>query len=85
MGRQSALKWVQALLLFILPTIPIPADSATVAHWMFLEGSPGTVATGTGTILDSSGNNLNGTPFGGPAYKFKSNISRASALKGNSL
>jgi hypothetical protein len=64
MGRQSALKWVQALLLLILPTIPIPADS-NGSPLKFLEGSPGTVATGTGTVLDSSGNNLNGTPAGG--------------------
>jgi len=45
----------------------------TVAHWRFEEGSPNTVATGADSVLDSSGNNLHGTPSGGPIYRSVSN------------
>lgn len=43
-------------------------DAATVAYWRFEEGTAGTPASGTGIILDSSGNGHDGTPNGGPAY-----------------
>ena len=36
--------------------------AATIAHWRFEEGSADTAASGTGTVLDSSGNDLHGTP-----------------------
>jgi hypothetical protein len=42
---------------------------STVAYWRFEEGSPNMAASGADTILDSSGNNLNGTPIGGPVYR----------------
>ncbi len=40
----------------------------TIAYWRFEEGAANQTATGAGTILDSSGNNLNGTPINGPVY-----------------
>lgn len=61
--------WLVSTLLVAILLIPTPSDSATIAHWKFEEGTPGTVATGTATILDSSGNDLNGTPIGGPIYR----------------
>jgi hypothetical protein len=44
------------------------ARATTVAYWRFEEGSPGAAASGTGAILDSSGNGNNGTPVDGPTY-----------------
>src|SRR4051812_5337764 len=42
--------------------------SSTVAYWRFENGSANAAATGTGTILDTSGNGLNGTAINGPLY-----------------
>ena len=42
--------------------------ATTVGYWRFEEGSAGSAATGTGTILDSSGNGFNGTSMNGPLY-----------------
>lgn len=43
-------------------------EANTLGHWRFEEGLAGSTATGAGSILDSSGNLLHGTPFGDPAY-----------------
>jgi len=43
-------------------------NAATIGDWRFEVGSPGSTATGFNTVLDSSGNNFNGTPFNGPTY-----------------
>jgi len=43
--------------------------ATTIAHWMFDASAPGVTAMGAGSILDSSGNGHNGTPFGGPIYQ----------------
>lgn len=45
------------------------SKAGTVAHWMFEEGTPGATASGVGTIIDSSANNLHGTATGGPTYQ----------------
>src|ERR1022692_583726 len=45
-----------------------PTPAKTVAYYRFEEGTNGYSAFGTNTILDSSGNGLNGTPFGGLVY-----------------
>jgi len=42
------------------------ASATTIAHWRFEEGPVGSGATGS--VLDSSGNGLHGTPFGGLTY-----------------
>jgi hypothetical protein len=44
------------------------AAGSTVAYYRFEEGSPNAVASGTGGVLDSSGNALNGTALNGPTY-----------------
>jgi len=44
------------------------ASGATVAYYRFEEGTTGSAASGSNTILDSSGNGINGTPFNGPVY-----------------
>jgi hypothetical protein len=44
------------------------ACPSTVAYWRFEEGFPYTFATGANSILDSSGNDLHGTPYGCPSY-----------------
>src|SRR5690348_4625996 len=43
--------------------------STTVAYWRFEEGSPGPAPSTPGFVLDSSGNNLNGTAGGEPTYR----------------
>jgi len=45
-----------------------PAGAATVGYWRFEEGVAGQAASGTGTIIDSSGNGNNGTAFNDPIY-----------------
>jgi hypothetical protein len=44
------------------------SSGATVAYYRFEEGTAGAVASGSNTILDSSGNNISGTPSGSPVY-----------------
>jgi len=56
------------LALFVGLAISSRAWGQTVGYYTFSEGTPGNVATGTGTVLDSSGNGFNGTPVDGPTY-----------------
>lgn len=44
-------------------------NAGTVAYWRFEEGQPGAAASGDFSILDSSGNGLDGTPVNGPVYR----------------
>ena len=50
--------------------LALAADShgATVGHWRFDEGSIGSGASGAGSVIDSSGNGLHGTPSNSPVY-----------------
>ncbi len=43
--------------------------AGVVAYWRFEEGAAKTAASGANSILDSSGNGLNGTPVNGPTYQ----------------
>jgi hypothetical protein len=52
----------------IVAALSCSAKASTVGYWRFEEGIPNTPARGTGTIIDSSGNGNNGTPFYGPVY-----------------
>lgn len=45
------------------------SKAGTIAHWEFEEGTPGSTASGVGTIIDSSVNALHGTALGGPTYQ----------------
>jgi len=45
-----------------------PCFATTEAYYRFENGVAGSPATGTGTILDSSGNGLVGTPMNSPVY-----------------
>jgi len=42
--------------------------AATVGNWRFEEGQAGSPASGTGSIIDSSGNGFSGTQMNGPVY-----------------
>ena len=42
---------------------------ATIAYWRFETGPANAAATGSFSILDSSGNGLHGTPFNNPIYR----------------
>lgn len=42
--------------------------AGTVAYWRFEDGDAGQAATGSGSLLDVSGHNLNGTPINGPVF-----------------
>jgi hypothetical protein len=44
------------------------AHAGTEGYWRFEEGTAGSAASGTGTIVDSSGNGNSGTPIDGPLY-----------------
>ena len=52
---------------------PSTRSSTTVAYWQFENGTSGEVASGTDTILDSSGHGLDGTPYGDPVYTLEAN------------
>jgi len=67
-GNMARRMVLPLLLVTLLCARPCAAQSSTVGYWRFEEGSPGAVASGTGTILDSSGNGNNGTPENGPTY-----------------
>lgn len=43
--------------------------ATTIGYWRFEEGTADTVATGSNSVLDSSGNELHGTPVAGPVYR----------------
>ena len=43
------------------------AKAGTIAHWTFEEGTPGSMASGTGTIIDIAGGN-NDTAIDEPTY-----------------
>lgn len=47
----------------------LPASADTVAWWRFEEGVEDARAAGTGSIFDTSGSYLNGTPFDSPIYR----------------
>lgn len=44
-------------------------DAGVVGQWSFEEGPLGSAASGSNSILDSSGNSLHMTPEGGPIYR----------------
>ncbi len=54
---------------FALGLLSASANAAVVAYWRFEEGSAGSAASGSGALLDASGNGLNMTPIGGPIYQ----------------
>lgn len=56
-----------SLLICINAWVP-RASASTIAYYRFEEGRNGNAARGTNTIIDSSGNGLNASPFGGVAY-----------------
>ena len=68
-------------------TIEVPllncTRNATVAYWRFEEGTPGTIPSGVNSVLDSSGNGLDGTPFGHPIYRMVNNPQSTMGLEFN--
>lgn len=58
-----------AMLAFVLATPVSRLPAETVAYYRFETGAAGSTATGAGSILDSSGHGLNGTPVDGPVYR----------------
>ena len=42
---------------------------SVIAHWRFEEGDPNSAASGSASVVDSSGHNLHGTPVNGPIYR----------------
>jgi hypothetical protein len=69
------------LILLLGSTFQI-SHAATVAYYRFEEGANGTLATGTNSIIDSSGHGLNATPVVSPLY---SNNVPASPIQSNRL
>jgi hypothetical protein len=59
------------------------AGAATIGYWRFEGGTAGSPATGASSILDSSGNGLNGTPANGPLYS--SDLPSSAAGTGSKL
>src|SRR6266566_1442147 len=61
-------RWSLGLLVVAGLTVGQVALAGTVAYYRFGDGTNGSTATGSNTILDSSGNGLKGTPFGSVVY-----------------
>jgi hypothetical protein len=78
-------KWRKAIasacLFTMLTILAAPSSAAIVLQFDFSEGTDGQIATGTDSILDSSGNGLHGTPVNGPIYR-KMNDSMALQFDG---
>jgi hypothetical protein len=66
--RISPAKWLLIWCLLCTMGAELSLSASTVAYYRFEEGTNGYTPSGVGTILDSSGNGLNGTPFGGLIY-----------------
>lgn len=56
------------LTLLAISSFSMTSVAATSGYWRFEEGVAGNTASGTDSILDSSGNGNHGTPAGGPTY-----------------
>src|SRR5262245_53173958 len=70
MKFKRTMKWLMPIgCMLALALLPQFSFAATVAYWRFENGMANTAATGNGTILDSSGNNRNGTAINGPLYQ----------------
>ena len=59
-------RYVALALLVML--FPIQVFAGIVGYWSFEHGTANTVAAGSNTILDSSGNGFHGTPYNEPMY-----------------
>lgn len=61
-----------AIYVFAVLAVALGATTSragTIAHWMFEEAPPGTIASGPNSVIDSSVNALHGTALGGPVYQ----------------
>ena len=76
----NTLTWIVSLSVTAASQPVAPATVGTVAFWHFEEGPAGGTAGGTGSIVDSSGHGLNGTPVGGPIYVLDSGSVPGSTL-----
>lgn len=74
---------LSAVVLLTVAVVPQATMAETIADWRLDAGPVGTAATGTGTILDSSGNGLNGTPIGGPIYTADNTVPQSYSLSFN--
>ena len=68
-----ARRWLKTLavvgtVLSLVVALSAPAAATTMAYYRFEEGTPDSIASGTGSIIDSSNGN-HGTPYGGPIYQ----------------
>ncbi len=55
--------------MILAPALPASSAVITTGYWRFDEGVANTVASGAGSVLDSSGSGDDGTPSGGPIYR----------------
>ncbi len=67
--RDKISRLIPAIIMAVLLVPGSAAYATTIAHWTFNEGTPGVTATGSDTVLDSSGNGHHGDPIGGPIYQ----------------
>jgi len=71
-----ARRWLKTLaivgtVLSLVVALSAPAAATTLAYYRFEEGSADSIASGAGSIIDSSGLGNHGTPYGvnGPIYR----------------
>lgn len=65
--------WSRILLSVVALSVYGDLEAGVIAHWRFEEGTDGTNASGSGSILDSSGNNLHLSPVNVARYVGVSN------------
>ncbi len=70
-ARPSAEAILRCMFLLLIYNVMFLNSAAAdiVAYWRFEEGTADSTATGDLSILDSSGRQLHGTPYGGPVYR----------------
>jgi hypothetical protein len=60
---------IPIFVLMVVAYLATTSEGSVVGYWRFEEGAANAVASGSNTVLDSSGNGLNGTPINGPVYR----------------
>lgn len=85
MAARMQQRWRNALqaLAAACALAPLASPAATVAYYQWENGTAGERAHGKGSLLDSSGNGLNGDPSGGLRYASSDNPGSTLALHFN--
>ncbi len=69
MNQKRILNFVPLLAAAMVSWFSCHAEADVIASYQFEEGTIDTIASGADSVVDSSGNGLNGSPIGDPVYR----------------